>query len=177
MSTILLTFVASLWLQAVPTQAYRNSQCSYSFEYPRDWQLVKDPTTTYNCATTLRPSDYEKRMAELDVDVFTITVQASGQSFQEAAEDNGFEFNGKWEVLGRMGMRSQAQVSSSRGWLILRGIASVGCFSEKGGYSGLCDEYRVVAKRKDDQILVITGGAKTGTVIDIVLKTFKFLTR
>src|SRR3974377_673595 len=110
MGTMLLTFLAVLGAQAAPTQVYRHSQCSYSFKYPKDWQIVKEPATTYVCATTLRPSDYKKRMAELDVDVFTVTIeasaQASGQSFQEVAENSGFEFNGKWEVLGRMGMRS-----------------------------------------------------------------------
>jgi hypothetical protein len=79
-------------------------------------------------------------------------------------------------ILGQ-GMRGEAQVRNVNGWLILRGLAEVGCFHEKGGYAGLCDQHRIVAKHQtDDQIVAITADAQAEAPIAVILKTIKFLT-
>src|SRR5262249_16364149 len=158
---------------------YQNNQCSYSFEYPANWQVVKNPDyLTEDCPTTLRPADYEKRMSDLDVDLYTLTVQVSDRSFLQVAGENGFDFDGEWRILGRQGISDEGHFSNVNGWLIRRGIAEAGCFSEKGGYAGLCAEHRVVAKRQDDyRVLVISGEAQTEDAIGAILTTFKFLAR
>jgi hypothetical protein len=161
-----------------PTQKYQRNDCAYAFEYPQGWQVVKnDDYVEDPCTTTLRPTDYAKRMAENnDVDLWTITIDVSGRSFLSMAGENGFDFNGKWIVLGRMGIEGEAQITNANGWLILRGVATVGCGSEKGGYAGLCEEPRVIAKRQDDEhVAAIAGGPQTQTVIQVILRKLKFL--
>jgi hypothetical protein len=178
MNAILLVSLFILTPQKVsPTHLYQNKECSYSFEYPNGWQIVKNPDyITKDCTVTLRPVDYEKRMAEDDVDLYTLTVQVSEGSFLQVAADH-FDFDGEWMILGRQGMRGEAQVSNVNGWLILRGLAEAGCFHEKGGYAGLCDQHRIVAKHQtDDQIVAITADAQAEAPIAVILKTIKFLT-
>jgi hypothetical protein len=77
-----------------------------------------------------------------------LTIQVSESSFLQIAAENGFDFDGKWLVMGRQGSSDEAQISNSNGWLILRGVAEAGCDSR--GTTVLCEEYRVVAKHKDD---------------------------
>ncbi len=173
-------FLVALPGQKAATHVYQNSPCAYSFEYPDGWQIVKNPDyLTEDCPSTLRPVDYEKRMAKVDVDVYTLTVQVSEGPFQQVTTENGFAFNnGKWTILGRLGLSVEAQLSNVNGWMTLQGIAEVGCFSEKGGYSGLCEEHRVVAKHQsNDRIVVVTAGAQAKNPIGTILKTFKFLAR
>jgi hypothetical protein len=160
------------------TQKYQRTDCAYAFEYPQGWQVVKnDDYVEDRCTTTIRPTDYAKRMAEGDdVDLWTITIVVSGRSFPSMAGENGFDFNGKWIVLGRMGIKEEAQITNANGWLILRGVATVGCGSAKGGYAGLCEEPRVIAKRQDDpHVAAIAGGPQTQAVIQVILRTLKFL--
>ncbi len=117
-------------------------------------------------------------MAANDVDVFTLRVQVSEGTFLQEASENGFDFNGAWVVMGRLGASHEAQISNANGWLTLRGIAEVGCHHEKGGDAGLCDEYRSVAKhRDDDRVVAIVGGSQTEEALAVVLKTFKFQAR
>jgi hypothetical protein len=117
-------------------------------------------------------------MTEDDVDVYTLTVQVSEGTFLEVAAENGFDFDGKWKILGRQGLSEDAQVTNVNGWMTLQGIAQVGCFHEKGGNAGLCGEHRVVAKHQsNDRIVVITAGPQAEDPIGTILKTFKFLTR
>src|SRR5215813_15097486 len=107
MGAFLLASFLILTGQKATTHVYNNSQCGFSFEYPNGWQIVKNPDSiTTDCTATLRPVDYEKLMAEDDVDVYTLTVQVSrGGTLLEVAEENGFEFDGKeWTVLGRQGV-------------------------------------------------------------------------
>jgi hypothetical protein len=179
MGAILAAFLFILPGQTTATHVYRNSQCSYSFEYIDGWQIVKNPDyLTGDCQATLRPADYAKRMAEDDVDVYTLTVQVSEGPFLEVATENGFDFDGKWTILGREGLSEDAQVTNVNGWMTLQGIVPVGCFHEKGGNAGLCDEHRVVAKHQsNDRIVVITAGPQAEDPIGTILKTFKFLTR
>src|SRR5438309_10380816 len=116
MGAILLAFLL-IPGQTVVTHVYKNSQCSYSFEYPNGWQIVKNPEyLTGDCAATLHPADYEKRMAEDDVDVYTLTVQVSEGTFLQVAADNGFDFDGKWTILGRQGLSAKAQITNVDGW-------------------------------------------------------------
>ena len=165
--------------QVPVAQVHQHRQCAYSFDYPTEWRIVKNPDfVDGDCATTLRPADYERRMAQNDVDVFTLTVQVSELSFLQQAAENGFDFDGKWVVMGRSGTSNPAQVSNLNGWLTLRGIAEVGCHHQKGGFAGSCDEFRSVAKHQDDaRVVAIVGGAKTEEALAVVLKTFKFLSR
>jgi hypothetical protein len=177
---ILLASLFILTGQKGSTYVYQNSQCGFSFEYPNGWQIVKKTGYLTICTATLRPVDYERLMAEDDVDVYTLTVQVSrGGTLEEAAEENGFEFDRKWTVLGRQGISNEAHLARVKGWMILRGTAEIGCFHEKGGYAGLCAEDRVVAKhqRDDDRVVVITALPQAGDPIDTILKTIKFLTR
>jgi hypothetical protein len=74
------------------------------------------------------------------------------------------------------GASTGAEVSNSNGWLILSGTAVVGCFHEKGGYAGICEEKRVVAKYQSDDRIVVISGHDEG-VVGTILKTFKFLPR
>src|SRR5262249_24004194 len=148
--------------------------------YPNGWQIVKNPDyITSDCTATLRPVDYARLMADDDVDVYTLTVQVSrGGTLEQAAEENGFEFDRKWTVLGRQGISNEAHLARVKGWMILRGTAEIGCFHEKGGYAGLCAEERVIARhQRDDRIVVITALPQAGDPIDIILKTIKFLSR
>jgi hypothetical protein len=56
--------------------------------------------------------------------------------------------------------------------MILRGLAETGC--DSGGTTVLCEEYRVVAKHKDDdRVVTIVGGAQTEQALELILKTFK----
>jgi hypothetical protein len=177
MGTILLAFLFMLAGQAPSTHEHQNTRCSYFFQYPPDWQVVKNPgDVAEECVTTLRPADYEKRMAEFDVDVYTLTVQVYERSFLQVADENGFDFNGEWVVVGRQGATTGAEVSNNNGWLILSGTAGVGCFHEKGGYAGLCEEKRVVAKYESDHRIVAISG-NNAYLVDTILKTFKFLPR
>ena len=177
MSAFLAALLFILSRQAPTNHSYQNTQCSYSFEYPNGWQIVKS-ADDLDCPATLRPVDYEKRMAEDDVDVYTLTVQVSKGAFMDVGAENGFDFDGKWKILGRQGLSEEAQFTNVNGWMILEGIAEVGCFHAKGGYAGLCAEHRIVAKhRSDDRIVVITAAAQAEEAIGSILKTFKFLAR
>src|SRR5215831_20129230 len=121
MSAIVLAFLFILPSRQAPSQVYRNTQCSYSFAYPNGWQIVKNPEyVTGECTVTLRPADYARRMAELDVDVYTLTVQVSEGTFLQAASENGFDFDGQRMVLGRQGQSAEAEVTNANGWLILQ---------------------------------------------------------
>jgi hypothetical protein len=175
--TTLLTLLFILAGQASGTPTYRNKECSYSFEYPRDWQIVKNPDyVTGECSATLRPADYSKRMAEFDVDVSTLTVEVLEHPFLDVAADHGFDFDGSWIVKGRTGYTDEARVQERNGWLVLRGTASIGCFHNGGGYAGICEEYRVVARYKDDdRIVAIVGGPQTESSLELVLRSFKLL--
>jgi len=87
--------------------------------------------------------------------------------------ENGFDFDGSWFVLGRQGSINEAQVRKAGDWLILRGIATAGC--EDRGQTVLCDQIRVVARRKDDdRVVSIFGGTQTERTLDLILRTFKF---
>jgi hypothetical protein len=75
MSAVLLASLFILAGQNATTHVHQNSQCGYTFEYPNGWQIVKNPDyITSNCTASLRPVDYERRMANDDVDVYTLTV-------------------------------------------------------------------------------------------------------
>jgi hypothetical protein len=179
MGTILVAYLFILPAQTSATHVYQNGQCSYSFEYADGWQIVRNPDDLSNdCPATLRRADYERRMSENDVDVYTLNVQVSEGTFLQVAAEQGFDFDGKWMIMGRQGSSDEAQVNNDNGWLILRGIAAVGCFHEKGGYAGLCEEHRVVAKHMSDhRVVAISGGAQTEDAINAILKTFKFVNR
>jgi len=177
MSGLLAALLLILSRQAPANHAYQNSQCSYSFEYPSGWQIVKS-ADDLDCPATLRPVDYEKRIAGDDVDVYTLTVQVAEGAFMEVAAENGFDFDGKWKIQGRQGLSEEAQFTNVNGWMVLRGIAEVGCFHAKGGYAGLCAEHRIIAQhRSDGRIVVITAAAQAEDPISAILKTFKFLAR
>jgi hypothetical protein len=177
---LLLSAVASQVSANPASRVYQHSQCSYSFEYPKNWQVVQSPEdVTGKCAVTLRPIDYDKRMAEFDVDVYTLTIDIAETTFLRAAAENGFENSaGGWRVLGRLGSSHEAEVLNQNGWSVLRGIASIGCFAVRGGYSGLCDEFRAIARRQDDdRIVVMRGGTQTEEAFELILKSLKLRSR
>lgn len=165
--------------QSPAPQVHQHRRCSYSFEYPQNWQVVKNPDYVADeCVTTLRPADYDKRMAVSDVDVFTLTIGISETGFLQTAAENGFDFDGHWVVMGRLGSFDPAQIGNTGGWLILRGAARVSCFHKDGGNAGLCDENRVIAKHRDeDRVVVIVGGPQTQAALDVILKSVKLLPR
>jgi len=175
MGTLLLTVISLFAFQAPATKIYQHNQCDFSFEYPSDWQIVKNPDYfTEDCATTLRPVA-TANPAPQDEELYTLTVQVSDRSFLQVSAENGFDFDGTWIVMGRQGIIDEAQIRKTGDWLILRGIATAGC--DLGGQTALCSEYRVVARRKnDDHVVSITGGAQTEKVLELILKTFKFQT-
>src|SRR6266480_2331138 len=96
---------SQLSIDAAATPPFQGGECLLAICPPKDWRIVKNPDyVTEACAATLRPADYEKRMAESDVDLYTLVVAVSGGTFAGAAAENGFDFNSKWVVVGRLGM-------------------------------------------------------------------------
>ena len=172
MKIILLTLAAIIAGQASMGVRYQNSPCAFSFEYPKDWQIVKNPDdVTEPCAATLRPANPGRRGVR-NAELSTLTIQVSELTFLQMAADSGFDFDGGWLVKGRQGARSKADITNLNGWLILRGIAAGGC--ESGGRTVPCDEYRVVARhRDDDRVVSIAGGSQTEDVLEAILKTLK----
>jgi hypothetical protein len=178
MGATVLVFLFVLSGQKAANHVYQNSQCSYSFEYPNEWQIVKNPDyRTGECSTTLRPADYEKRMAEDDVDVYTVTVQVSEGTFLQAASENGFDFDGQWTVLGRQGLSAKAQVTNANGWMILQGTAAVGCLRRAATPGCAPSTGLSPNNRSDGRIVVIVAAPQAEVPAGAILKTFKFLTR
>jgi len=169
MKTSLLTLAAIVAGQVSTGVRYQNPQCAFSFEYPKDWQIVKNPEdVTEPCAATLRRSNASARNPGL----YTLTIQVSELTFLQMAAETGFDFDGDWRIKGRQGSTDNAAITNSNGWLILRGIATAGC--DNGGRTVLCDEYRVVARHKDDdRVVSIVGGTQTGDALEAILKTLK----
>ena len=74
MKAILLTLAAIVAGQAPTGIRYQNSQCAFSFEYPKDWQIVKNPEdVTEPCAATLRRSN--AGVPARDAELYTLTIQ------------------------------------------------------------------------------------------------------
>src|SRR5262245_2284151 len=105
MGMILLTLVSILAAQTPATQTYQHRECRFSFQHPTDWRIVDNPDyVSERCAVVFRPMDYSRRMAEDGVDVFTVVIQVSQEAFRQVAAENGFVFDGEWQVRGRLGM-------------------------------------------------------------------------
>jgi hypothetical protein len=174
MTAVLFMLLSMLPIQTSVTQLYRHSQCGFSFEYPEDWQIVKVPDD--ECAASLRRASNGRGRAPQDAELYTLIIQVFERSFLQVAGDNGFDFDGQWLVGGRQGSSSEAEIKNSGGWLVLRGVATAGC--DAGGQTVLCDEYRVIAKHKDDdRVVSIVGGAQTEAALELVLRTLKLSVR
>ncbi len=153
------------------------AECGYEFDYPAGWSAEALPADKYTrCAAQVRPLDFKKRMAENDVDIYTLTVSVpGGGTFLDAANRSGFDFyGGKWVTRGRLGHRGSASIFVTTQWSGVRGKADVGCHHEHGGYAGLCEFERVVVQNLDEDMWVMEGGPQTGQVFERVLATFRF---
>ena len=149
-------------------------ECGFEFDYPSDWVV----TPGRRCNVQLRPGDFAERMKERDVDLYTLDVTLEFGGFAAAADKNGFDFvRGKWVVLGRHGIKSDAEVVVTTQWYGLRGDATVGCFSESQGYAGFCDQPVVVLRDDNDNMWSMRGGPQSQDAFDGILTTLRFVDR
>ena len=177
MAVLLLKLVLLVAGQASAAQTYQHAECDFSFEYPNNWQIVKNADdVAEECVVTLRPATNSNGRGQQNAEINTLTVQVSELSFLQVAAESGFDFEGEWIVKGRQGSSDKAQIRDANGWLILRGVATVGCSS--GGRTVLCSEHRVVAKQKEGhRVVAIVGGAQTENTLELLLKTLKLRPR
>jgi hypothetical protein len=172
----LATLVLNVQAGPVTTHYISQKQCGFEFDYPTDWVAtpLPDDQPTW-CRVQLRPNDFAKRMAESDVDLYTLEVSRYQGNFLAAA-DQSFDFvKGKWVILGRQGMHTEAEVVVTDRWNGLKGVASVGCYHDSGGYAGLCEEASLVLRDKDDNVWAMRGGPQAEDVFSMILATFQFV--
>ena len=148
-------------------------ECGFEFDYPSDWVV-----TPSRCYVQLRPRDFAERMKKRDVDLYTLDVTLESGSFAAAADKNGFDFvRGKWVVLGRHGIPSDAEVFVTKQWYGLRADATVGCMSESQGYAGLCNQPVVLLRDDNDNMWSMRGGPQSQDAFDAILATLRFVER
>jgi len=162
--------------QASPAPRHFSSskECNFEFDYPGDW-VVTPSDETIRCGVTLRPGDFANKMKEEDVDIYTLYVTAEHGDFLAIAADKGFDFvKGKWVLLGRQSMTTDAQVVATALWHGLRGVAATGCFSESRGHAGLCERPALLLRDDDDNIWSMSGGPQSEAAFDTILASFRF---
>lgn len=177
MLTLVILFLAQL-SPANEESVHADSSCGYEFRYSAEWLAVADVQESRKCTVTIRPKDYKKRMAERDVDVYTLILQVSEGSFLTAAEEAGFDFyDGSWVTVGRQGARDTAELYKTANLSGLHGEITSGCHHEKGGYAGLCSIEVFVLRDEEDRNLILHAKPEAKSAIPLILKTFKFFPR
>jgi hypothetical protein len=157
---------------------YRSEKCAYQFSYPSNWTVEQDGAD--ECNVSIAPADLEKRLAENDVDVWTIHLSLDPGLFLRAAMDTGFDFSeGQWEVEGFDSFNGDATIFHEAPWWGLRGTSGVRCYHHTGGNAGFCQRVAVVAQsgnvhNGDARILKLTGFRQSRQMLDLILKTFRF---
>lgn len=173
---IILTFSPAATAHAGDQQTYTHPTCGFSFQYPSSWQVV--PNSKYikdRCAVTLRPHNFKEFMEKFDVDVYTLVVSMKFGGFLRAADRAGFDFHdGELVMACCVGMTDEAKVIKTEKWSGVRGIATMRCHHEKGGYAGLCEFERLVVRDANDRILTMDGGPQTDAAFEPVFSTFSF---
>jgi hypothetical protein len=156
--------------------------------YPRDRRIVANATETKNpCSITLRPRDFDRRMAEWDVDVYTLIIESGRGGFEEGAAAAGFdmiepdssmadftssesEHAGEWVIYGRHGQITTAEPFSVGAYSGLRGYSVSGCYHDGDGvYAGLCD--LPMAFLTDGRRWVSVNAGPQSDVLEIILNS------
>jgi hypothetical protein len=169
--------VGALSVQSPPFPKHYTSpqECGFEFDYPGDWVIASTGGET-SCRVQLRPRDFADRMKARDVDVYTLDVGLERGKFLAVAANSSFDFfRGEWVTLGRLGMRTGAEVVTTDRWHGLRGVAVVSCFHEAGGNAGLCEEPVLLLRDDDENVWSMRGGPQSGDVFDVILATFRFV--
>ena len=177
LDTIGALLIGALSMQAQPVRNHYTSpqECGFEFDYPRDWVIVSTDDQA-SCRVRLRPRDFEDRMKERDVDVYTVEVGPERGEFLAVAARNFFDFyRGKWVMRGRLGMRTDAEVVTVGRWHGVKGDAVVSCFHTDGGNAGLCEEPVLVLRDDDDNVWSMRGGPQSGPLVDVIFATFRFV--
>ena len=165
----------SVQAQPVPNHYTSSRECAFEFDYPSDWVIASTDDQT-SCRVRLRPRDFVDQMKDRDVDVYTLEVGPERGEFLAVAARNFFDFfRGKWVMLGRLGMRTDADVVTTDRWQGVRGIALVSCFHSVGGNAGLCEEPVLVLRDDGDNVWSMRGGPQSGPICDLILATFRFV--
>lgn len=158
---------------------YRSEKCAYQFAYPSNWTVVHDDDAD-ECNVSIAPADLEKRLAENDVDVWTIHLSLDPGLFLRAAMDKGFDFSqGHWGLEGLNDFFGDAAVFHEPPWWGLRGSSDARCYHRNGGNAGSCGRVAVVAQSGnvhtgDARILELEGHSSSRDVLELILKTFRF---
>jgi hypothetical protein len=158
---------------------YSSETCAYQFAYPSNWKVERDDDED-ECSVSIAPADVETRLAENDVDVWTIHLSLDPGLFLRAAMDAGFDFSeGRWVVEGFDFFNGDATIFHEAPWWGVRGASSVGCSHRMGGNAGFCQRVAVVAQSGnahtgDARILKLTGFRQSRQTLDLILQTFRF---
>jgi hypothetical protein len=108
------SLVAAQGDTARPSHYTSDHSCGYEFDYPGSWEATPLPGDDYQsmCRVQLRPKNFAERMAEFDVDAYTLVVWGRRSAgFLEAANSNGFDwYRGPWSTRGASGARGEATV-------------------------------------------------------------------
>ena len=160
---------------------YVDHACPITFLYPADWKVVPSPLDVighgHRCGLLVEPTHLKKRLAETDMDVFSLSVSLTVDdvSFQKGLPDSRFmqEANGVWVILGRLDIKSPAHRITGPGWSGVQGVATAGCFTEHGGYQGLCDSPQAFLGNGKRSVL-IEAGLDLEEQFETILRTFRF---
>lgn len=164
------------------SEVYENKPCGYYFDLPHGWSVLEDPHDQGDtCVVRLRPADFEARLTENPVDLYSIYlhIKPKRSDAMSFLTDSGVGFKlGSFTTPGRFGLPYQAIVRTNERWSIVQGNAVVGCHHHQGSYVGTdCREVSIIAfanGQENDFGFSMTGPEHSRQIIDHVLDSFEF---
>ncbi|MBI5204956.1 MAG: DUF2275 domain-containing protein [Nitrospirae bacterium] len=152
---------------------YKNELVKIEFLYPANYtyKVGNEKLGASSCDFSLT------FMSKQDTDYYSLLkVILIKSNFEQAAKDNYFQKeDGKWVVVGRHGMTTEATPIRGKNWRGLKGETFVGAHNEKG-YSGLQEVLKIFAmiENNSDCSVVFYSEGMPEEIFYKILSSFKF---
>jgi hypothetical protein len=208
-AALLLLLIAAPMPAANVQLAQRRSACGISFRAPSGWivETYRD-ADDIPCAIGMKPKGWNEDPEDLtDIGDYAITLDATRDDFDEAAERAGFlrvkRLRGSidpndysppwpslhykdddWVTMGRMSILNTAAPIQSASWTGLMGEVTQGYSRRRpdggsGGNGGMGNVVMasIVSRSKPAAAVIITGGPLQDDAVRAVIRTIQFRRR
>jgi hypothetical protein len=143
--------------QAEPAWKHVRLRCGASVEMPTGWSVVRaEPwLVARSCGVSLSvrrsPGSYDRKL----------TIEVFRAAWADLCDLTGVcrDDEGTWQIVGRLGVKNEADIRDVSGRRILRGVSETGWYGEDGtsGYQGMAPVPVAIVGNEHEALAILVG--------------------